>query len=67
MESAERLSAEGLQKDYSKIFIWQAIVRGQSVSTEGPFLIKGIVSKGTKNPGKKTRINILNQHMAGNR
>jgi hypothetical protein len=21
-----------------KIFIWQAIVRGQSVSTEGPFL-----------------------------
>ena len=22
----------------SKIFIWQAIVRGQSVSTEGPFL-----------------------------
>jgi hypothetical protein len=60
-----------VQKDFKKIirrfFIWQAIVRGQSVSTEGPFLIKGIASKGTKNPGKKTRINILNQHMAGNR
>jgi len=27
------------KKDYSNFFIWQAIVRGQSVSTEGPFFL----------------------------
>ena len=30
--------AVGSAKQYQDFFIWQAIVRGQSVSTEGPFL-----------------------------
>jgi hypothetical protein len=30
--------AVGSTKQYQDFFIWQAIVRGQSVSTEGPFL-----------------------------
>jgi len=33
--------AVGSTKQYQVFFIWQAIVRGQSVSTEGPFLFSG--------------------------
>jgi hypothetical protein len=50
-----------VQKDFKKIirrfFIWQAIVRGQSVSTEGPFLIKGTPVK-----AQKIRVKNPDQH-----
>jgi hypothetical protein len=36
-------SCTGYNKDISKNFIWQAIVRGHSVSTEGPFFLQSTV------------------------
>jgi hypothetical protein len=35
--NAEIIRDKNSSNSISKIFIWQAIVRGQSVSTEGPF------------------------------
>jgi hypothetical protein len=37
-EEKSETKAVGSTKQYQDFFIWQAIVRGQSVSTEGPFL-----------------------------
>jgi hypothetical protein len=36
------IKAVGSTSSYQDFFIWQAIVRGQSVSTEGPFLFSGL-------------------------
>ena len=58
MNRAERLSAEGLQKIIRRFFIWQASVRGQSVSTEGPFLIKSFAGK----RHEKIRVKNPDQH-----
>jgi hypothetical protein len=36
-EACNEIPPNGIKQILRKFFIWQAIVRGQSVSTEGPF------------------------------
>ena len=62
------LGVVGNKIRFQVFFIWQAIVRGQSVSTEGPFLFLVAFNLFTIKIREETRIIIFNSSIqAGNR